>query len=162
MSTLFTIGHSNHAAEHFISLLAAHGVSAVADVRSSPYSKYVPQYSKENLQHLLREADIGYGFLGRELGARRDEESCYVDGQAQYARIAQLPIFRAGLDRVLAELDDHRIALMCSEADPLECHRTVLVCRELLRLRPGLCIEHIGPDAAIEPHDGAIERLIAE
>ena len=126
-------------------------MSAVADVRSSPYSKYVPQFSKENLQHLLREAGIGYGFLGRELGARREEESCYADDQARYALIAQLPIFRAGLDRILSESEDHAIALMCSEADPLACHRAVLVCRELIKLRPGLRVTHILPDASGEP-----------
>jgi len=162
MNALYTIGHSNHDAAQFVSLLTAHGVSAVADVRSNPYSKYVPQFSKENLQHLLREAGIDYAFFGRELGARRDEEACYVDGQAQYARIAALPIFRAGLDRILTESEDHTIALMCSEADPLECHRTILVCREALKRRPGLRIEHILSGADIEAHDEAIARLVAQ
>jgi uncharacterized protein (DUF488 family) len=160
MNTLFTIGHSNHEPPHFLSLLSAQGVSSVADVRSSPYSKYVPQFSKENVQHMLREAGVGYGFLGRELGARREEESCYVDDQARYALIAQLPIFRAGLDRLLAESEDHTVALMCSEADPLTCHRAVLVCRELLKLRPGLRITHILPDGSGEPHEAALDRLV--
>jgi uncharacterized protein (DUF488 family) len=161
MNTLFTIGHSNHEASHFLSLLSAHGVSAIADVRSSPYSKYVPQFSKENIQNLLREAGLGYCFLGRELGARREEESCYVNDQARYARIAQLPLFRAGLDRILTESAGHRIALMCSEADPLTCHRTILVCRELRSLNPGFGIAHILPDGSIESHDDALDRLIA-
>lgn len=161
MNELFTIGHSNHDPAHFLALLSAHGVTAIADVRSSPYSKYVPQYSKENLQHLLRETDLGYAFLGRELGARREEESCYVDDQARYDRIAQLPNFRAGLDRIRAESADHRVALMCSEADPLTCHRTLLVCRELLRQSPGLRIAHILPDASVESHDDAMKRLVA-
>ncbi|MCC6154403.1 MAG: DUF488 domain-containing protein [Candidatus Hydrogenedentes bacterium] len=161
MSTIFTVGHSNHDPAHFLSLLSAHGVSAIADVRSSPYSKYVPQFSKENLQNMLREAGVGYAFMGREFGARREEESCYVDDQARYDRIAQLPIFRAGLERVLTESADHRIALMCSEADPLTCHRTILVCRELLRHSPGMGITHILPDADTESHDGAMQRLVA-
>jgi len=161
MSELFTIGHSNHDPVHFLSLLSAHGVDAIADVRSSPYSKYVPQYSKENLQHLLREAGFGYAFMGRELGARREEESCYVDDQARYERIAQLPNFRAGLERIAAESADHRIALMCSEADPLTCHRTILVCRELLKQSPNLRITHILPDASTEQHDDALQRLVA-
>ncbi|NUM54279.1 MAG: DUF488 domain-containing protein [Candidatus Hydrogenedentes bacterium] len=161
MNTLYTIGHSNYEPAQFLSLLAAHGVSAIADVRSSPYSKFVPQYSKENLQHMLREADIGYGFLGRELGARRDEETCYVGDQARYDRIAELPIFRAGLDRVIEESQDRSIALMCSEADPLTCHRTILVCRALRKLHPSLPITHILPDASGETHEDALERLVA-
>lgn len=161
MSGIFTVGHSNHDPAHFLSLLAAHGVSAIADVRSSPYSKYVPQYSKENLQHLLREAGLGYAFMGRELGARREEESCYLNDQARYDRIAQLPNFHAGLDRIVSESADHRVALMCSEADPLTCHRTILVCRELLKHSPALRIAHILPDASIEQHDDALRRLVA-
>ncbi len=159
MNTLYTIGHSNHDAQHFLSLLAAHTVSAVADVRSSPYSKYVPQYSKDNLERLLRGANINYLFLGRELGARREEESCYAGNQANYSLIAKLPAFLAGLDRVMAEAKTQNVALMCSEADPLNCHRTILVCRELLKKTSALGIAHIHADASREAHGDAMERL---
>lgn len=161
MNPLFTIGHSNHEAAHFVALLVAHRVSAVVDVRSSPYSKFVPQFTKENLQAALRGAGIDYGFLGRELGARREEESCYVDDQARYDRIARLPLFQSGLDRVLQEANERNVALMCSEADPLACHRAILVCRELLRRRPDLKIAHILPDGQTESHDAALARLVA-
>ena len=161
MSAIFTIGHSNHDPAHFLSLLSTHGINAIADVRSSPYSKYVPQYSKDDLQHMLREAGVGYVFMGREFGARREEEACYVDDRARYDRIAQLPKFRAGLDRILGESQDHRIALMCSETDPLTCHRTILVCREIRRQSPDTRITHILPDASVEPHDDALQRLVA-
>ena len=160
MSTLFTIGHSNHDATHFLSLLSAHGVSAVADVRSSPYSKYVPQFSKDNLQRSLRDANIDYLFLGRELGARRDENSCFVNGRATYALIAQLPAFQSGIDRVLRELEDRPVALMCAEAGPLDCHRTILVCREMGKVAPTLSIEHILRDTGIEPHAATEARLV--
>lgn len=161
MNTLFTIGHSNHDAARFVALLAAHRVSVVADVRSSPYSKFVPQFTKESLQHTLHDASIDYGFLGRELGARREEESCYVANQARYDHIARLPVFQSGLDRVLQEANARNIALMCSEADPLACHRAILVCRELLRHRPDLNVVHILPDGEGEPHDAALARLVA-
>lgn len=161
MNTLFTIGHSNHEPDRFLSLLGTNGIISIADVRSNPYSKYVPQYSKDNLQQLLRTAGIEYLFLGRELGARREEEACYVDDQAQYARIAQLHRFKAGIERVVDESRGRPTALMCSEGDPLTCHRTILVCREILRVFPGMHIDHILPDGTLEPHDAAIDRLIA-
>ena len=65
---LFTIGHSNHAFGHFRALLRRHGIEAVADVRSRPYSRFVPHFSKGRLDRLLAEADIGYLYLGAELG----------------------------------------------------------------------------------------------
>lgn len=161
MNTLYTIGHSNHDAVLFISLLAAHGIETIVDVRSSPYSKYVPHFSKDNVQRILRDANVDYLFLGRELGARREEEQCYAGGQAKYALVAQLPRFREGLERVLTEVASRPVALMCSEADPLDCHRTILVCRELLRVRPDLAIVHVLPDGGTETQPAAVDRLIA-
>ncbi|MBI2435928.1 MAG: DUF488 domain-containing protein [Candidatus Hydrogenedentes bacterium] len=160
MLELFTIGHSNHAMEQFLGLLGQHGVSAVADVRSSPYSAYSPHFSKEPLQNALRQAGFEYVFLGQELGARRGEASCYVNGQARYDRIKDLPAFSAGLERLREGMDNFRVALMCSEADPLTCHRTILVCREIKQRMPSIQITHILPDGAEEPHAAAEERLV--
>jgi len=134
MKELFTIGHSNYSLDHFIELLLSHQLSTIADVRSSPYSKYSPHFNKDVLESALRNADIDYIFLGRELGAQRTEDDCYIDGQAKYERIANLPTFQRGLERVFQGIEHYRIALMCSESDPITCHRTILICRELKRL----------------------------
>ena len=160
MHPLFTIGHSNHALDHFLGLLRAHGVDAIVDVRSAPHSKFAPHFSKRRLEAALNEAGAAYRFLGKELGARRDEQECYVDGQAQYERIAQLPIFREGLERVIAETRQRRAALMCAEADPIQCHRAILVCRELLRREPELDIVHILRGGGTETHEELEARLI--
>jgi len=160
MKEVFTVGHSNHPIEGFISLLNMHHVSAVADVRSSPYSQYSPQFNMEPLREKLSVADIEYVFLGRELGARRTEESCYVDGQAKYDLIRTLPLFRKGLERLIQGIHRYRLALMCSEKEPLACHRTTLVCRELKQLYPELNVKHILGDGSIETHEDAEERLI--
>jgi uncharacterized protein (DUF488 family) len=160
MRELFTIGHSNHMIEHFVGLLTAHGISAIADVRSSPYSEYSPQFNRELLQPKLQDANIEYVFLGRDLGARRAEESCYAGGQAKYDAIRNLPAFRKGLDYVLEGIEQYTVALLCAEADPLACHRTILVCRELRVLRPDLKINHILGDGGLESHEEAERRLI--
>jgi len=160
MKELFTIGHSNHPLDHFLELLLAHQVSAIADVRSIPYSKYSPQFNKDVIEAALRNANIDYMFLGRELGASRSEDSCYIDGRAKYDRIARLPTFQSGLERVLQEVEHYRVALMCSESDPITCHRTILVCRELKRTCPDLEITHILADGTKEQQDISEERLV--
>lgn len=157
---LFTIGHSNHSEQDFATLLTDNNISAIADVRSQPYSQYTPHFNREVLENALREMDIQYVFLGRELGARRQEESCYVNGRAKYDRIAQLPLFHAGLDRLFQGLERYRVAIMCSEADPITCHRTILICREIKRLRPALAINHILGDGSTETHEESMERLL--
>lgn len=156
-SLLFTIGHSTHDWVEFVTLLQEHGVTAVADVRSQPSSR-LPQYVKVQLQAGLKEAGIDYVFLGRELGARRDEPECYDDDQAVYEKIADLPAFREGLDRIVRGLEKHRIALMCAEKEPLDCHRTVLICRHL-RSR-GIPIRHILADGTLEDHEATERRLL--
>lgn len=155
---IFTIGHSNHAIGGFIALLKGAGVDAVADVRSIPYSKRHPQYQKEPLSRSLKAVGIAYVFLGRELGARPDDPSCYENGRAVYDRIAATPAFAEGLQRVEDGAGRHKIALMCAEREPLECHRTLLVSRHL-KAR-GNAIQHILSDGVIEPGEAAEARLV--
>ena len=156
--TLYTIGHSNHAIEVFIGLLKRHGVTALADVRSRPYSRF-KQFRKKELERALTEADIAYVFLGRELGGKRDEPECYVDGEKDYARIARLPIFQEGLKRLDDLAREDTVALMCAEREPVDCHRTILICREL---RGGpFRIRHILGDGGIEEHEETERRLLS-
>jgi uncharacterized protein (DUF488 family) len=157
-STIFTIGHSNTGVETCIALLQRHDVTAVADVRSHPYSRYLPHFSRPALQAALRAEGIAYVFLGRELGARPEDPACYVDGRAPYDRIAATPLFAAGLERLRRGMREARIALLCAEKDPLTCHRAILVCRHLRR--PGLAIEHILADGSLESQHALEQRLL--
>jgi uncharacterized protein (DUF488 family) len=159
-STIYTIGHSTHALEHFIHLLTAHGVTAVADVRSRPYSRFNPQFNREDLQAALKDAGVAYVFLGRELGARPDDPSCYLAGTVRYDRLAGTRLFRDGLARVIEGGHRYRIALMCAEKDPLTCHRTILVCRHLAER--GVAVQHILEDGRLESHEAAVARLLDE
>jgi uncharacterized protein (DUF488 family) len=157
---IFTVGHSSQAIEDFIQQLKLHEIQVLADVRSIPYSSRYPHFSRESLQKSLIVDAIRYLFLGRELGARRDESECYVDGRASYAAITKLPNFIRGIDRLLDGTEKRRIALMCAEQDPLTCHRTILICRELAR--HGVTIRHICRGGELETHEHAERRLIAE
>ena len=160
MDQIFTIGHSNHSIERFVNLLLEHRISLLADIRSAPFSAYLPQFNRDILQQRLRAVHVEYVFLGGELGARPTEESCYVHGQARYDRIKDLPTFREGLARVLDDSRRYRLALMCAEADPVTCHRSILVARELKNLRPDIAVSHIHSDGSTESQEQLEERLV--
>lgn len=156
-SVVFTVGHSTHRQAVFFSLLEQHGLTAICDVRSTPYSRFNPQFDRETLERTLAARGIEYQFLGKELGARSEDPACYQGGKAQYRRIAQTELFQSGLKRVLRGMNDHRIALMCAEKEPVECHRTILVARHLTAL--GVAVEHIHADGRLESHQAALDRL---
>ena len=160
MFELFTIGHSNHSLEQFIGLLGSQGIDAVIDVRSAPYSRYCPQYNKDALEISLKGRGVEYIFLGKELGGKRNEESCYVDGRVKFELISHLPIFQVGLERVIQEAGKHKVALMCAESEPLDCHRTILVCRQLKNIQSDLQITHILSNGTTESHEKTLQRLV--
>ncbi len=159
MNDLLTIGHSTHSTEKLIAMLQTHEVRAVADVRSSPYSRYNPQFNRELLKKDLLDHRIVYVFLGRELGPRREEPYCYVDGKVRYDRIAETDLFKQGLERLKTGLESYRIALLCSEKDPIVCHRMILICRHLRK--ESFSVAHILEDGEPEPLLNAEERLLA-
>ena len=155
---LFTIGHSNHDLKTFISLLQKHRITALADVRSHPYSRFLPHFNQVELKESLAKEEIKYVFLGKELGARPSNQECYVDGKAVYERIAETDKFREGIKRILKGLKKYRIALMCAEKDPLDCHRAILVCQHLRNLN--LDINHIFKNGDLETHSHLEERML--
>ena len=244
---VLTIGHSNHEPQAFVSLLRTHGVDAVVDVRSAPYSRYLPHFNKEHLERILRESGIRYAFKGKELGGQPADRACYdADGRIQYDKLAETDAFKEGIAYVLetaaaqpaagsdtaavhpstgsgrtaaegtggrtgagraagrtaaegdavraiagrdggravagrdggrmaAEGDAVRavagreggrtaaapaggLALMCSEKEPLECHRTLLISRTLAGR--GVAVAHIHADGSLESHQDAMNRLL--
>jgi uncharacterized protein (DUF488 family) len=155
---IYTIGHSIHSIEALTRLLKAVGVTAVADVRSAPYSRYQPQFNRETLEKSLREVEIEYVFLGDELGGRSPNESDFEDGRVVYSRLRQRSEFDKGLERVIAGSQKYVLALMCTEKEPLDCHRTLLVAQALTE--QGVEISHIHSDSSLETHDAAIQRLL--
>ncbi len=160
MAAVYTIGHSTHSAETLIDLLTKHDITAIADVRSKPYSRFNPQFNRENLIPALKNSGIAYVFLGNELGARPEDYRCYAEDKIQYDLLAQTDLFQQGLRRVARGAARQRIALMCAEKDPLTCHRTILVCRHLVDR--GIEALHILEDGCLESHDNALNRLLRE
>jgi|ERR1700739_3992339 uncharacterized protein (DUF488 family) len=141
MRTILTIGHSTHSYEEFLHLLRGAGVTAVADVRSAPFSRHQPQFNKTELKQELKSDKIEYAFLGDELGGRPKDKTLFCEGVADYEKMALTREFTKGLDRISEGSSKFRIALMCSEHNPLDCHRCLLVGRALKRR--GLTVRNI-------------------
>ena len=133
--TVWTIGHSNHALPDFLSLLQNCGINVLADVRSSPFSKFSPQFNARDLEQAIKDAGLRYTFFGDSLGGRPQGNEFYDDaGHVLYGRVAVAPFFLAGLAKMRRGIDrGTKIALMCSEENPLICHRCLLVGRVLER-----------------------------
>ena len=125
---------------------------------SVPRSRFNPQFNREALAQTLSQRGIKYVFLGEELGARSSDPHCYVEGRASYDLIAKTELFQEGLRRVLRGAETFRLALMCAEKEPLHCHRAILVARHLIE--KGADVSHILADGSLEPHGGALDRLV--
>jgi uncharacterized protein (DUF488 family) len=156
---VYTIGHSNGTAEHLLEMLDQHGITAVADVRSRPYSRFNPQFNREGLAAVLKNAGREYVFLGQELGARSEDPTCYRDGRAQYALIAKTPLFERGIERLMTGMENFQLAILCAEKEPLGCHRSILIARYLHER--GILVRHILEDGSLEDHDASLLRLLA-
>jgi uncharacterized protein (DUF488 family) len=153
MPELLTIGHSNHTAQRFAELLSAAEVEVVADVRSWPRSRYAEWANQERLPDLLHDRGCGYVYLGHALGGRPGDRECYdAAGHVLYGRVARRPLFRDGLDRLHAGTSTYRVVTMCSEEDPTDCHRRLLIAKVLME--SGFEVSHIRGDGRIESERG--------
>lgn len=148
-STVYTIGHSNHTMEAFLSLVNRHEICLVIDIRSRPYSRHAPHFAAKRLSTELSNAGIDYLFLGAELGGIPASEEFYdEEGFVRYDRIAASPAFFDGIHRLEAIIAETRAALLCAEEDPTGCHRRLLVGRVLAGR--GVTVQHIRGDGRIE------------
>jgi uncharacterized protein (DUF488 family) len=150
---LYTIGHSNHSLETFQGLLETYSIELIVDVRSNPYSAYCPHFNQGRIEK-LNKVGISYLYLGDQLGGKPKDPKYYPNGYVDYSLLAQGTAFKMGLEQVL-ELKE-QAALMCSEHDPIECHRALVVCRALR----GQEIQHIHRDGRLESHKGLEKRLL--
>ncbi len=153
-----TIGHSNHSIGNFIQLLKQNNITAIADVRSYPYSRRFQQFNQDALRESLKQVSIEYVFLGDNLGARPKDRTCYVNSMASYDLIAATKNFRIGIQRLIKGAEKYQISLMCAEQDPIICHRAILVCQDLRK--SGLEIQHILKEGNLENHENLEQRLL--
>lgn len=160
MKTLFTVGHSNWEFPRFVELLKGAQIELLVDVRSKPQSSRFPQFSHPVLKMQLKGEGIEYLFLGDELGGRPDDPDAYrANGVVDYAARRKSYAFRAGMERLMMELEKQTLAIMCAEEDPLECHRFLMISPELVAL--GVQPMHLRKDNGPEPQEHAETRLLS-
>jgi len=139
---IYTIGYGNRSIEEFTRLLRQYEIQFLIDVRSRPYSRFNAKFSKDALERQLKEASIRYVFMGDTLGGRPNDSTCYQDGNVAYAKVREKPFFQSGIERIhIAWEKQLRVALMCSEIKPQECHRSKLIGRTLTE--QGIDVRHI-------------------
>ncbi len=146
--TLYSIGHSDHDLDAFIALLQRYHVTTLVDVRSQPYSRWVPQANRETLARALQEAGLNYVFMGDQLGGRPADPALYepggMDGPPDYEQVAETPAFQEGVARLLDLARAGTVVIMCSEGDHRRCHRALLITPALLER--GARVVHVKPD----------------
>lgn len=157
---IYTIGHSTHSSEYFLELLQAHNIDTVIDVRSTPASSYNPQFNKDTLQSFLKQHNIKYMHFGDEFGARQNDESVLDDyGIVDFELFRKTYQFQNGIERLDIGLSKgYKIALMCAEGNPLECHRFSMISVYLEEI--GITVKHILKDKSIKLNTELEEELL--
>lgn len=157
--TVYTIGHSNHSSDVFVTLVKDSGLNAIADVRSTPFSRRNPQFNRDVIAATLKENAVAYAWLGEELGARpSDPRLRRADGGVDFRLLEASPAFLRGIERVCDGARRFRLAMMCAERDPLNCHRTHLIARHLAG--EGVEIRHVMADGRIVDHKDLENSII--
>ena len=158
LTPIYTIGYGSRSIVELIELLQAHGIAYLIDVRSAPYSRYKPEFSKTQLANALEQHGIRYVFMGDTLGGRPDDETCYVNGKVDYEKVKVTESYQHGIQRLrTAFSQQHSIALMCSEGKPEECHRCKLIGATLTN--ENIAVMHIDETGEQLTQDQVIERL---
>lgn len=160
-ASVLTIGHSNRPLDGLIELLLRHRIEVLVDTRSQPYSRYSPHFARESLQRAVRDAGLRYLFMGDSLGGRPESRECYdAEGQVNYDKVEEQDFYKQGIDRLVDGIHRFRVCILCSEEDPVRCHRRRLVGRTLLRR--GIQVEHIRGDGTIEAEAAVQARFEGE
>jgi len=155
---IFTVGHSNKQMEEIISWLKKNNIEVLADVRSIPYSQHVPQTNREAMQLALKNANIKYVFMGDQLGGRPADVDVKGNfGNYDYSELASTNRFREGLKNLLKGAEEYALCILCSEEDPVKCHRGLLISRELAKL--GIEVRHLRHDGSIETQEHFESRI---
>jgi len=158
---IFTIGHSNHAVEHLLSLLTQHGIECVADVRSQPYSRYASQFNKRDLENSLKTQALAYEYMGRELGGKKPFTNRAGKGNSVLQEATGSRFFQQGSEKLtLRAKKGYRIAIMCAEKDPYHCHRFVLISPQLVKR--GIQVKHILEDGSLLSHVILEKQMLKE
>ena len=155
---IYTIGYGARTIEEFLEVLKAYRIAVLIDVRSAPYSRYKPEFSRDELEKRLRLGEIRYVYMGDQLGGQPADRDCYVDDKVDYDRVKEKAFYRTGIGRIQKAFEQQlRVVLMCGEGKPEACHRSKLIGATLEDL--GIPVSHIDEDDQPRTQDEIVYQL---
>ncbi len=155
---LFTIGYGARTLDEFLATLKANRIEYIIDVRTAPYSKFKQEFSRDVLEKALEQVGVRYVFMGDTLGGQPKDQACHTDGRIDYDKVRAQPFFQSGIERLRkASAQQRRVALMCSEGRPEQCHRSKLIGEALAAA--GIAVWHIDEAGALLTQTQVIDRL---
>lgn len=158
MVPIYTIGYGGRSIEQFIAVLERYGIRYLVDVRTAPYSRFKPEFSRAPLEAALQAAGVRYVYMGDTLGGQPADDDCYTDGKADYEKVRTKGFYLQGIERIRTAFEQQQpVALMCSEGKPEQCHRSKLIAPSLLDI--GVAVEHIDENDQIKRQDEVLFAL---
>lgn len=154
---IYTVGYGNVPLDELLDHLARWGIQVLVDVRSHPYSRHRPELSKHGLATEVRARGLRYEWWGDRLGGRPRDPACLSDGKVDYDKVRTTEAYRHGVEALLELARQCRVALMCAEERPEQCHRALLICPSLVHA--DVDILHITATGDIETHDQMLRRV---
>ena len=156
----FTIGHGNFTIDRFTDILRHVGIDTIIDVRSTPYSRFNPQFNRENLEKSLKESAINYQFMGELLGGRYTEAGLlFPDGRVDYRKVQDTELFKEGISKLISIISSGKmIAMMCAEKEPERCHRFALISPVLQE--KGISVVHVRPEMKLQANEDLEKELV--
>ena len=156
---ILTVGHSNMSLREFTELVEGEGVEILVDTRSNPYSRWVPHFARESLRDAARGAPFEYRYMGDSLGGKPSDRKFHrQDGTVDYEAIARQPFYLAGIERVLDLAKERVVCLLCTEEDPIQCHRRLLVGKTLRE--QGVTLRHLRKRGLFEDEESVQRRYL--
>ena len=157
---IYTIGHSNYTMERLIDMLEYYNINCVVDIRGTPYSNNNIQFDKETIRYTLTNAGFVYIYMGKELAAKRIRKNSYNnEGYSNFEEVIKEEEFKRGVERLKNGCEKgYKIILLGAMQDPIRCHRSILVGRELVK--NDFDVKHILDDYSIVTQDDIEEMLL--
>lgn len=160
MNCLYTIGHSQHSLEKFLNMLKTYDINYVLDIRSIPFSRYAPQFNRDQLKNFLQGYSINYANMAIAFGARQNNKNLYtIENYLDFEKVRNTAQFKQAFDNVLKGLNEgNKIAFMCTEKNPSECHRSIMVTKAFSDAN--IPIKHILEDFSYILQDDINDQLL--
>lgn len=158
---ILSIGYGNRSIDDFINILINQQIRYLIDLRSSPFSKFRPEYNRDNLEKVLKAKQLKYVFMGDAIGGLPKDRTCYTDDQVDYDKVKGKSFYQDGIGRLIKAFNgNYSVAIMCSEGKPEMCHRSKLVGVTLEE--KGIPVIHVDENGSLVTQEKVVRRLVGD